>query len=444
MTQRTIATLVLLGATALVHTASAQSADALIDKLVEKGILTVREGNELREEADKGFNQAYSVKSGMPDWVTALKFNGDMRGRYEGFFGDNQDFIDRNRFRYRLRFGATAVLRDNFELGLRLTSSEPSGSFGGDPISGNTTFSDNGSKKFVYFDTVYAKWTALNTPDWNGALTIGKMENPFVFPSTIMFDRDYTPEGAAAQVAYALTDTQLLKGNLGGFMLDEVSASSHDPFLLGGQLRWEAAWSKKLSTSAGVAGFSISNVERLPNTAVPNVGRGNTRDANGAPEHDFNPVYADVGITYLLDRMPMYNGAFPINISADYLNNPAAPDQNEGYSIGVTFGKAGKRRQWELAYRWVELERDAWYEEFPESDFGAFYAQQQPNAGFSGAGAGYGSGTNLRGHILRASYSPYDSLTLGVSCFVTSLIEESPEQSDSDMTRLQVDAVWKF
>src|SRR6266436_1210791 len=98
----------LLAAAASVVKLQAQSADALINKLVEKGILTVKEANELREEAEKDFSQAFSVKSGMPDWVTALKFNGDFRGRYEGFFVDNDAFVDRSRFRYRVRFGITA------------------------------------------------------------------------------------------------------------------------------------------------------------------------------------------------------------------------------------------------------------------------------------------------------------------------------------------------
>src|SRR5438034_11284558 len=92
----------------------AQSSDALIDKLVEKGILTVKEANELREETEKNFNQAYSVLSGMPDWVTALKFNGDFRGRFEGHSSENENFVDRYRLRYRLRFGVTATLFDNF------------------------------------------------------------------------------------------------------------------------------------------------------------------------------------------------------------------------------------------------------------------------------------------------------------------------------------------
>ena len=49
----------------------AQSVDSLLDKLVDKGVLTVTEAKELREEVDKDFDKAYSAKSGMPEWVTA-------------------------------------------------------------------------------------------------------------------------------------------------------------------------------------------------------------------------------------------------------------------------------------------------------------------------------------------------------------------------------------
>src|ERR1043166_9299092 len=55
--------------------AQAQSADALLDKLVEKGVLSTKEAKELREQADHNFTTAYQVKSGMPDWVTAFKIN---------------------------------------------------------------------------------------------------------------------------------------------------------------------------------------------------------------------------------------------------------------------------------------------------------------------------------------------------------------------------------
>lgn len=427
---------------------SAQSADALIDKLVEKGILSVREAKDLREEADKNFGQAYQVKSGMPDWLQALKWNGDFRGRYEAFSSDNSAFVSRNRFRYRLRIGATALLNDNLEVGLRLTSSEPSGSFGGDQISGNSTFQDNGSKKFVYFDTAYAKWTALNSPNWFAAFTIGKMDNPLVSPSIMMFDKDYTPEGFAAQLAYNFNDKHSLKFNGGAFVLDELSVTSHDPFMFMGQLRFDSLWSPKFSSSLGLAWLGISNTENLGNAGSPNQNRGNTREisivgtsTNQVPAHNFNPIYADATFTYNRDKAPLYAGPFPISIMGDYVYNPGAPDANHGYTIGVMFGRTGKKRTWALEYRWEELQADAWFEEFPESDFGAFYQKALPN---SGASAGYGAGTNIRGHMFRASYSPYDSLTFNVTYWLTELIKENPAHSESGMGRLQVDGVWKF
>jgi hypothetical protein len=225
----------------------------------------------------------------------------------------------------------------------------------------------------------------------------------------------------------------------GGFVLDEVNPGTTDPVLSGAQARWDAMWSKHISTSFGVAGFSINNRQELVNGAVPNANRGNTRNANLAPAYDFNPIYADGGITFTLDEFPTYPGAFPITLSGDYVNNPAAPTDNQGYSVGLTLGKAGKKGTWEVAYRWTELQADAWFEELTESDFGAYY-QAAP----AGGAIGYGAGTNVRGHNLKLSYSPYDSLLLSASCFYTDLINKSPAGSESKTARVLLDASVKF
>jgi hypothetical protein len=440
----------LLAGAACTHSIQAQSSDALVDKLVEKGILTVKEANDLREEADKGFSSAYAVKSGMPEWVTALKFNGDLRGRYEGFYATNPNFVDRSRMRYRIRFGATAVIKDDFEVGFRLTSSEPTGTFGGDPISGNTSFSDNGAKKSIFVDLAYGKWTPIHSGPWTGGLTIGKMENPFTF-SEMVFDTDYTPEGVAAQMGYAINEKHALKLNLAGFALDEVGGSSQDPYLVGTQVRFDSVWSPKISTTAGAALLAISGNEGLVNAAVPNMNRGNTRNpaANafgaGPLVTDFNPLVADASATYSLESFPYYSGPFPIKVGGEYMNNLAADDKAQAFNVGVTFGKAGKRGTWEIGYKWKQLERDAWYEELVDSDTGAYYqAQFGVQDGFTAPGAGYGAGTNVRGHVVKASYSPFDSFTLTATCFLTELIDENPVGSNSKMTRLQVDANWKF
>jgi hypothetical protein len=435
----------------------AQSADALLDKLVEKGVLSVKEANELREEADKNFTQAYTVKSGMPDWVSQLKISGDMRGRYEGFFsnseyepatGPQRGWVDRNRYRYRLRLGVTATLFDNFEVGLRLTSSEPASGdvgYGGDPISGNSTFQNNASKKFIYIDQAYGKWYFANGSLFSGSATLGKMENPLLVDDMV-FDGDYTPEGLAIQTAFRLDDKHTVKLNLAGFIVDEIGGSSSDPYMLGAQLRWDAAWSKKFASAAGLTGLTLQNSDRLINaTSVPNQNAGNTREANGVLAHEYNPFVVDAALTYTLDKFPMYKGAFPIKLGGEYMQNPSALSSADNYAwnAGVTFGKSGKRGTWDVSYTYKWLGANAWWEEVVDSDFGAFYARTTTFPG-STSNAGYSSGTNVKGHIFRLAYSPTDALTLSAKWFLTELIEPFPAGSKSDMNRIQVDAVLKF
>jgi len=380
----------------------------------------------------------------MPDWVTAMKFNGDFRGRYEGFY--NGQAVDRNRWRYRLRFGFTASLLDDFEVGFRLGSGDATASGGLiDPISNNQTLENNAAKKGVYIDLAYGKWTPIHNSDWTMALTAGKMENPFV-GSDILFDKDYTPEGAAVQLKYDFSDKQSFKLIGGAFVLDEISNSSRDPYMAAAQARLDSTWDDKakLKSSLGIGIFAIFHDEGLTNGAVPNINVGNTRlttPGTNPTQEGFNPIYADATITYTLESFPMYTGKFPISLFADYLHNPAAHSDRDGYDLGITFGKSGKRNTWDIGYRYKELQANAWYEEMVDSDSGAYYVSALPN---SGLGSGYRSGTNVRGHVVKATYSPFDSFSLGVTYFMLDAIHENPIGSGSSIGRLQIDALWKF
>lgn len=459
-TWRTLAATLLAAGTVL-PTAQAQTADALLDKLVEKGVITVREANDLREQSDEGFNRALQAKTGLPDWVNQLKFYGDVRGRYEFFRSENDDpgaatpNKDRDRLRYRLRAGATVTMKDQFELGFRFTSSEPSGGFGGDPISGNTTFQDNGSKKFMYIDLAYGKWTPILTGPLTVSGTLGKMENPFVV-SDMVFDGDYTPEGIALQSGYALSDKHSLKFNAGGFVLDEInqgSSAGDDPWMFGAQLRHDAKWTPHLSSTMGASFYMLSEEESLDNAAVPNVNVGNTRYGAAIPGrgvivgdlvNDYNPFVIDAALTYTFEKAPLYSGNFPVRLAGEYMYNPGAEDENQGWWVGAFFGKAGKKGTWEASYRYKVLERDAWYEEFVDSDFGAYYATTPASFG---AGGGYRAGTGLQGHIVKAAYSVSDSFTVGATWFWTEIIDTEDYAAagfESGQHRVQLDATWKF
>ena len=454
----------LLTAGMLMPSAHAQSADALLDKLVDKGVLTVKEAQELREQSDDGFHKAFQAKTGMPDWVNQMKISGDVRGRYDiiktenDFPGAGEPNKDRSRLRYRLRVGATATLFDRFEAGFRLTSSEPNADgTGGDPISGNTTFQNNGSKKFVYIDLAYGKWTPISSGPWLLSTTIGKMENPFTV-SDMVFDGDYTPEGIALQVGYTFNDKHSLKLTGGLFALDEINQgaqASDDPYLVGAQLRFDSKWTPKFSTTVGLAWMTLTDDDNLGTGAVPNLNGGNSRyptavtNATGphaatALVNSYHPVIVDASATYTLDKFPLYKGAFPIRIGGEYMHNSGADDNNSGYWGGIFLGKSGKKGAWELSYRYKVLEEDAWYEEFVDSDFGAY--RQVAFVGDGGV-RGYRAGTGVQGHVTKAVYSVSDGFTIGATWFYTESTNPgllAKRETESGQHRILIDAIWKF
>lgn len=434
-----------------VATANAQSADSLIDKLVQKGVLNEKEARELREESDKDFTRSFQAKTGMPDWVSSMRLGGDLRLRYDGIFVDDVKSAattsDRNRLRYRLRFGPTFNLFDDYEIGIRLGSGEQKAgtSFLGDPISGNDTFTNNGGKKPIWIDLAYVKWKAFQNADWGLNVTGGKMENPF-HSSDVLFDPDYTPEGFAAQLSYRFNDAHSLNWNNGFFALKEVSSTSKDSYLMGTQLRWDANWSGQLSSSLGISALAISDRAQLnqptATSGVPDVNSGNNRvgGLTGAPAAGFNPIAVDGALTYTLESFPFYPGRFPIKVFGDYVENPSAHSiRNHAYMAGLTLGKSGKKGAWDVSYRWKRLEGDYWYEELVDSDHGAYYA-----AATSRGAAGYGPGMNIQGHYFRAAYSPKDSLTLSVTYYLFKLIDSAPGAANPDTGRIQIDAAWKF
>ena len=432
----------------------AQSSDALIDKLVDKGVLTVDEAKDLREESDKDFKTALQAKTGMPDWVTSYKIGGDFRGRYEQFSAtDNSTYINRTRFRYRLRFGIVANILDNMEVGFRLGSGDAvSGTTApgqGNPLSQNSTMNNNWSDKGIYVDAAYAKWTALNTGDVLLAGTFGKMDNPFNF-TPMVFDPDLTPEGAAITGAYTINDKHTVAFTAGAFVLDENTTSTRDPGLFGGQILVNSKWTPKVATSVGFGAMLISSSQQLSAANVPYINQGNTRNTNGVPIYNYNPIIADASVTYTLDSFPLYNGAFPIKVGGELIDNPAAGQNNAGYWLGLTLGKSGTKNTWDLSYRYEYLEADAWYDQMVDDDNGAYYQNSSPNKTYSNGyvSSGYFGGTNIKGHRVQFNYSITDSLTFSFTGYLNELINSTVyggvKEPNSTAVHVMADLAWKF
>jgi hypothetical protein len=440
--------------TALAPQAHADIAgDALINKLEQKGVLSADEAKELRQENQQDYNnsftnnfdKAFGKITGTPSWVTGYKIYGDFRGRFDQqSTTDNNHFVNRQRERFRLRFGITASIMDNMEVGFRLASGDAAqgNSNQGNPLSANSTMANNGTKKNIWIDTAYAKWTAINSGDWLLAATIGKMDNPFSF-TPMVFDPDYTPEGAAINGGYTINDQQAIAFTGAAFVLDEESSSTQDPALYGGQVLLNSKWTPKLSSSVGVGALLIGSPHQLSNTAVPYQNQGNTRNGGGFLVYNYNPIIADANATYKLDSFPLYPGAFPVKVGGEFIDNPAVGQNNTGFWVGATLGKAGKKHTWDLNYRYERIEADAWYDQLVDDDNIAYY-QNAPTGGTAGA---YG-GTNIKGHRMQFDYSITDALTLSLTGYINDLVEQNlvngVKEPNSTMVHVMADLMWKF
>src|SRR5438067_9904922 len=190
--------------------ARAQDAGALLDLLIRKKIITDQEAEEVRAELTKQTAETSAGKLKLSVPITELELYGDARLRYEnrggrtsGDVSQPNDWLERERERYRLRIGLRGTLADDWFFGIRLETSQ-------NPRSTNVTFGDDTSTTSGSSTTVngpFAKHSdGINVGQaylgYRGfkdiTLTGGKMPNPLV--TTLMtWDADINPEGTAEQ-----------------------------------------------------------------------------------------------------------------------------------------------------------------------------------------------------------------------------------------------------
>ena len=194
-----MAFIALLGLGVMAPQAKAGEVDLLVQKLVEKGILTPGEGatliTETKEEVKK---QLASGKSeSVPSWVQNVKLKGDFRFRYQ--YDRHTTTKNENRARIRARVGVQAKVNDKMKVGVGIAtgkSSDPRSTnitLGQDGIISGTSTSDSnpGSFKNIILDYAYGSYVVNN----NMTLTVGKFSNPLWRVTDLLWDSDMNPEG---------------------------------------------------------------------------------------------------------------------------------------------------------------------------------------------------------------------------------------------------------
>ncbi|MEJ2696109.1 MAG: putative porin [Candidatus Sulfobium sp.] len=387
--------------------ARASDVDVLIDKLVEKGVLTrsdaeaiLKETKEAeRKEQPKAEQMAKAEKAAAPSWTDNIKFFGDFRLRNQWEHREGKDARDRGRFRW--RFGAEAKVVDNLQVGFRLASG------GDDPRSTNQTFEDIFSSKSMRIDRAYARYEPVG---WL-TLTGGKFANPIWTTADLLWDDDINPEGLAAHV-YMKGEPVDVFFNTGLFVMNQFKNSS-EPLMFPLQLgvNWKVAENTDLKLAGSYYYFSGLQGETLDFSA-----KTNTLVPGDGLKYKYNAFTAETELG-LRDVIFPYVGLF-----GTYVYNPDPSDNNQGFLAGVKFGdkKVSKGGDWQVKYMYRYLETDAWPDVFPDSDF-------------------FGGATNVKGHEAVASYGLMKHVTLGLDYYHSSQIHGT---TDEDL--FQTDLVFKF
>ncbi len=384
----------------------ASEADAILKKLVEKGLLTASEAQEVRneiggeakqrEETQKTFVKD-TAKELLPESSQNWKWNGDFRLRdeYRNQTGSGQD---KNRQRIRFRYGFAAKANDQLKFGARFATGSTA-----DPISTNQSFDTSFNHKTLVLDRAFVEYT----PEVPGVSTVkltgGVMGNPFwLVPGQLVWDDDLNFDGAALHL-----DKQLGLVNLfttgGVFSLNtNVTESSTLWSLQGGaSLQPFRGMEEEVLDHLKVTGalayhdyVNVGNSKTETSTAITNAGglKGTT-----SALQDFNLLNPTFAIESQVAGVPV--GAF-----SDWIHNTAASEGKNGYLFGVKIGKASVpfdlRKGWEVGYYFERLGQDATFGPFTHSDFG-------------------NGGTNHRGHAYWLKLAALKNSTIGLAAFNT-------------------------
>src|SRR6185295_3743493 len=136
--------------------------------------------------------------SALESAVGRIKFSGDLRLRFEPFFGGGPANASapepRMRERYRLRFNVASTITNDFAVGFTVASGDL-----GDPISTNSTETGFFTRKPIAIDKAFG----IYNPHYFKPLTLTVGKFGYTWQRTeLTWDNDLNPEGGSAAVAW--------------------------------------------------------------------------------------------------------------------------------------------------------------------------------------------------------------------------------------------------
>ncbi|MCP4481587.1 MAG: hypothetical protein GY817_02010 [bacterium] len=326
----------------------------LVKKLKDKEILTETEAKQiLILNKEKQQKQLTQTKGNLPQWTQKLKFNGDLRLRYQN---ENKGTYERERLRMRFRFQGAAEITDGLSVFFGLASG------GANPRSTNQDMGETFSTKTIQLDYVYAN---LLCPITAATILAGKIPNKKVIwqPSDLLWDADISMDGFALNKT--ITDNFSL--NLGYMLLEKHKTINEEK--KGNATMSILQPTFKHKTYAGtqfkLAG-TIYSFANLKAAALTYSSASNTYDKDGRLKYNYDSYSIATELTFydlIYSKLAFFG---------EYIKNPDPIGSNEGYLLGLKFGDKEVKTfgDWQIKAMYRELQQDAWLDAFPDADTG--------------------------------------------------------------------------
>ncbi len=365
------ATIVLIGFLALslgIQPSCAGEIDILLRKLVDKGVLTPGEAQQIGTETKEQVKveMAQGKYSSVPAWVQNMKMKGDFRLRYQlDHAAGSTSRVYRHRERIRLRLGVESKVNDKILVGVGLATGLNDGSTDASR-STNASLENGFSKKVISLDYAFAQYM----PASGVTLVGGKFKNPLWEPGDLIWDTDINPEGAALQLTRKLGSGVEGFLNAGILVLDELSTSNRDPMLSVLQAGAKIGLGESVSLKGAFSYYNAAKAKglKLDGTTGTNT---NTGTAGGnALVYNYSTLTPAVELKVKEPLKALGIDLPMLAVFGEYVNNPLVENSGNGYMVGMKFGadKIGKWGDWQFAYNYAQLEKDAILDILPDSD----------------------------------------------------------------------------
>ncbi len=352
----------------------------------------------------------YTPAAAQQDTGKDLKFYADFRFRAEldrdSRSSDGTTRDDRDRLRFRARFGLNYQYDERISFGLRLRSGSSEAT-----QSPHVTLGDELTPKSFSIDKAFAK-VAFE----GGSMWLGKNSFPFWKQNEHFWDDDATPEGVAGSYQFALGEDASLTATGGYFVLDTPTSNT-----FGDQARFFAG---QLAFKSDVGAASVEGAA------------GYFAFRENPDEPDPRLADLDYDIVAVGAKARLKVGGRSLDLGLDLMTNvkdyPTTlfnNDQTTGYVASVKYGGLSSPGDLLFAYYYAHIEKYAVVARYAQDDWVRWGSATATRS------------SNFSGHELRAAVALGSKNNIVARLYVVDGIEResSGATAKEDGVRFRID-----